>query len=96
MCRNEDIKHNKVNIETHRSNSRVEQIIGAIREGLMKYTNNTSEKRVRRITEAYNNTYHSGIQRTPNEMWLDGIGHVTLQNSPERNIQGNLKSDIGN
>lgn len=91
MCRDRYIKHDKVSIESHRSNGRVEQNIGTIREGLMKDTNDTLEERVRRITEPYNNTYHSGIKCTPNEVWLDGIGHVMLQNSLEIKYTGKFK-----
>ena len=36
MCAREKVKHTKVSVESHRSNGRVERVIGTIKKGLMK------------------------------------------------------------
>ena len=68
MCQELGIKNTcKISIESHKSNGRVEQIIGTIREGLAKDKKGTIADRLNRIITAYNDTYHSGIKCTPNE-----------------------------
>ncbi|KAI5168335.1 hypothetical protein PAEPH01_0048 [Pancytospora epiphaga] len=83
MCSDKGIRHNTVGVELHRSNGRVERIIGSLREALMKDDKGTLDERVKRIIEAYNNTYQTVIGCTPVEACLDATGQVVIANSSE-------------
>ena len=69
MCARKKVKHTKVSVESHRSNERVERVIGTIREGLMKSGEDKLEDKISRLVRAHNETYHSGIKCTPKEAW---------------------------
>ncbi|KAI5183264.1 hypothetical protein PAEPH01_2931, partial [Pancytospora epiphaga] len=62
-------------------NGRVERVIGSAREALMKDNEETLNERVKRIIEAYNNTYKTAIGSTPVEACLDATGQVVITNS---------------
>ncbi|KAI5170371.1 hypothetical protein PAEPH01_1374, partial [Pancytospora epiphaga] len=83
MCSGKGIRHNTVGVESHRSNGRVESVIGSVREALMKDDKGTLDERVKRIMEAYNNTYQTAIGCTPVEACLDATGQVAIANSSE-------------
>ncbi|KAI5170493.1 hypothetical protein PAEPH01_1479 [Pancytospora epiphaga] len=83
MCSDKGIRHNTVGVESHRSNGRVERVIGSIREVLMKNDKETLNERVKRIIETYNNTYQTAIKCTPVEACLDATGQVVITNSSE-------------
>ncbi|KAI5176413.1 hypothetical protein PAEPH01_2290, partial [Pancytospora epiphaga] len=36
MCSKRNIRHTTVSVESHRSNGRIERLLGTIREGLVK------------------------------------------------------------
>jgi len=80
-CRDEKIEHRKVSVESHRSNGRVERVIGTIREGLVKNKQGTLEGRLRKIVSAYNRTYHTAIDCTPMEAIKDIKGNALAGNS---------------
>lgn len=44
-CTERKVQHRIVSVESHRSNGRVERVIGTIREGLMKNQKGTTEKK---------------------------------------------------
>ena len=67
MCKKYGIEHVKVGVESHRSNERVERIIGTLREYYIKNKEEKLEIKIKEITKAYNNTYHSTIGCTPKE-----------------------------
>jgi phosphoribosylformylglycinamidine (FGAM) synthase-like enzyme len=83
FCKKRRIRHRMVSVESHRSNGRVERVIGTLREGLVKIKGNTLEERVEEITRAYNNTYHSGIRCTPREAWKDETNIAMIENNRE-------------
>lgn len=83
MCSEKNIKHTTVNVESHRSNGRVERLIGIIREGLVKQREDTLEERIIRIVNVYNGMYHSAIGCTPIEAMVNETGNVRIENSPE-------------
>ncbi|KAI5177776.1 hypothetical protein PAEPH01_2506, partial [Pancytospora epiphaga] len=45
MCENKGIKHDKVGVESHRSNGRVKRVIGTIKEGMIKCEENNLKKK---------------------------------------------------
>ncbi|KAF9749472.1 Transposon Ty4-H Gag-Pol polyprotein, partial [Nosema granulosis] len=77
------IKHNKVGVESHRSNGRVGRAIRTIRDGLIKNKNGTILERLDEVVKKYNNSYHNGIKCTPSEAYKDSTGKVSLENSGE-------------
>ena len=81
FCRGEKIEHRKVSVESHRSNGRVERVIGTIREGLVKNKQGTLEGRLRKIVSAYNRTYHTAIDCTPMEAIKNINGNALAGNS---------------
>lgn len=85
MCKEYGIKHTRVSVESHRSNGRVERVIGSLRESLKKLRGGKLEERVIDVVNAYNNTYHSSIKCTPYEAFDDYM-NVEL---------GNLNNDEG-
>ncbi|KAI5176674.1 hypothetical protein PAEPH01_2430, partial [Pancytospora epiphaga] len=54
-----------------------------VREALMKDDKGTLDERVKRIMEAYNNTYQTAIGCTSVEACLDATGQVAIANSSE-------------
>lgn len=91
LCRKYKVKHTKVGMESHRSNGRVERVIGTIRKALMKDTEGTLTERTARIADAYNNTYQTAIGCTPMEACADTTGKITRANSPEGKYAGKFK-----
>ncbi len=83
LCVKLDISHRKISIESHRSNGRVERVIGTLREAILKSSLETFEEKVRESIEKYNNSYHCGIRCTPLEALGDETGHVMIENGPE-------------
>ncbi len=76
-----EIKHNKVGVESHRSNGRVERAIRTIRDGLIKNQTGTILERLDVVLKKYNNSYHSGIKCTPSEAFRDSTGKAMIENS---------------
>lgn len=67
FCRERRIKHQRISVESHRSNGRVERVIRTIRDGLLKAGDGTIEDKVKMVVEKYNRTYHAGIKLSPEE-----------------------------
>jgi hypothetical protein len=82
-CSEENVLHRKVSVESHRSNGRVERVIGTIREGILKDDAEDFEAKVNRCIWRYNNSYHAGLECTPFEASRDETGHVMIENGPE-------------
>ncbi|KAF9762178.1 hypothetical protein NGRA_2185 [Nosema granulosis] len=83
MCRTQGIKHRKVSIEAHRSNGRVERVIGTLRETMAKVKVDVFENKVSESIRIYNTYYHSGIKFTPLEAIQGDSGKVMIENGPE-------------
>lgn len=81
FCAEKNIEHRIVSVESHRSNGRVERVIGTIRERLEKVKEGKLEERIARICENYNQTYHSALKCTPEEAWKEDPDEVMLRNS---------------
>lgn len=73
-----DITHRKLSIESHRSNVRVERVIGTLREAIIKSREEDFEKKVTSSVWKYNNSYHDGLGCTPFEALKDTTGHVSI------------------
>ncbi|KAI5152045.1 hypothetical protein ENBRE01_2525, partial [Enteropsectra breve] len=80
-CAENEIVHRMVSVESHRSNGRVERVIGTIREGLAKLKDGGLEERIKKITETYNTAYHVAIKCTPLEAVADIKDSVQTENS---------------
>ncbi|EQB60017.1 enzymatic polyprotein endonuclease reverse, partial [Vairimorpha apis BRL 01] len=85
LCRSLEIKHRQVSVEAHRSNGRIERVIGTLRESILKSEKETFKEKVMSSIERYNRSYHTGIKRTPIEALEDKTGHVMIENSPQDN-----------
>lgn len=86
------IEHRKVSVENHRSNGRVERVIGTLREYLKKHTDGNILDRVKDITRNYNSTYHSSIKCSPKEA-LKKYGDVgIMENNMFNRKKGKLKT----
>lgn len=83
LCHKLGIRHRKVSIESHRSNGRVERVIGTLREAILKMKEMSFEEKVHKSIENYNNSFHSGIGCTPTEATKDNTGKVMIENGPE-------------
>ena len=83
LCKNLDIKHRKVSVESHRSNGRVERVIGTLRESILKMSGISFEEKVGKSIEIYNRSFHTGIGCTPLEAVKDSSGQVMIANGPE-------------
>ncbi|WUR04589.1 LTR Retrotransposon [Vairimorpha necatrix] len=85
LCRKLDITHNKVSVESHRSNGRVERVLGTLRELILKMSKETAsfEDIVMESFKIYNNSYHEGIRSTFNEAVKDNTRKVMILNGPE-------------
>lgn len=80
-CNQKEIIHYKVGIESHRSNGRVERVIGSVREGLMKCELEDIDIKLKKVEEMYNKTFHVGIKSTPEEAWNDNSGIARIENN---------------
>ena len=80
LCRRLDIKHRKVSIESHRSNERVERVIGTLRESILRMKGRSFEDKVHEVISIYNSSFHTGIGCTPNEAVKDDSGRVIIEN----------------
>lgn len=83
LCSEEGIKHRRVSVESHRSNGRIERLIGTVREGLVKVKLGTLHNRIDKIVGQYNRTYHVALKCTPEEAWGDNSGIIAWRNSKE-------------
>ncbi|KAM0686624.1 hypothetical protein COBT_002152 [Conglomerata obtusa] len=83
MCVKFGIIHNKVGVEAHRSNGRVERVLSSIREANVKSQISNFNDRLLDIVEKYNHTYHSSIKCTPKEAFTNYFD-IKLQ---ERNLE---------
>ncbi len=83
FCSTMDIFHRRVSIESHRSNGRVERVIGTLRETILKLGDGIFEEKVAKSIEIYNRSYHSGLGRTPLEALNDNTGHIMIENGLE-------------
>jgi len=81
MCTEKGVAHRKVSVESHRSNGRVERLIGTIREGLVKLKNGSLKEKIARIIGEYNKTYHTALRCTPEEAFKTDEGMMLWQNS---------------
>lgn len=91
MCREYNINHSVVSVESHRSNGRVERVIRTLREGLAKYKEGSIENRISRLIGIYNNSFHSAIGCTPREAYEDRTGDVTIENSDQGKYKQKFK-----
>ena len=91
FCRSLEIKHRQVSVEAHRSNGRIERVIGTLRESILKSEKETFREKVMSSIERYNRSYHTGIKRTPIEALEDKTGHVMIENSPQGNYGKKFK-----
>src|SRR5699024_405417 len=80
FCTEKRMEHRIVSVESHRSNGRVERLIGTIREGMMKESELSLKEKIKKIMNSYNRTYHSGIGCTPEEAWDNESGDMVLKN----------------
>ncbi|KAM0679376.1 hypothetical protein BDAP_000243 [Binucleata daphniae] len=67
MCKQFGIKHHVVSVESHRSNGRIERVIGTIREMMRKNEREEINETLKYVTDVYNNSYHDAIKRSPIE-----------------------------
>lgn len=81
FCKEEDMRHETVSIESHRSNGRVERIIRTIRDSFNKNNEADIHKKTLKVVDSYNNTYHSAIKCTPLEALEDVSGMAAIENS---------------
>lgn len=81
LCTDNGIIHRVVAVEAHRSNGRVERVIGTIKEALLKVEAVDLEEKVHKIVSKYNDTYHSAIGCTPLEAWTKDNEKVMIENS---------------
>lgn len=81
FCSENGIKHNKVSVESHRSNGRVERVIRTIREGLLKSGDGNIKTNLENVILKYNNTLHKAIGRTPNEAIVNDNVDLQVNNS---------------
>ena len=91
MCKEQGIVHSKVSVESHKSNGRVERMIGTIREGLAKDKKGTMAQRIKRVIAAYNDTYHSGIKCTPREAMESMPETAREENGPDSRYKERFK-----
>ncbi|KAM0677901.1 hypothetical protein BDAP_001580 [Binucleata daphniae] len=63
------IEHIRVGVEAHRSNGRIERVIGTVREASQKNKNGSIIERIGSIVNKHNNTYHIAINSTPAESY---------------------------
>ena len=93
LCRDFNVGHRAVSVESHRSNGRVERVIETLREGLVKNkgTRKSISDRLREIVEAYNETYHSAIKCTPAEAWGENKEKARIENSKEGSYNKQFK-----
>lgn len=61
------INHEKIGVESHRSNGRVERVIGTFRDYIAKCEDENFEEFIKEFTDIYNNTFHISIKKTPTE-----------------------------
>ncbi|KAI5193332.1 hypothetical protein NEMIN01_2480, partial [Nematocida minor] len=67
---NKGIEHERISVEAHTSNGRVERLIRTIREAIVKLDRRREFKeRMKEIEMSYNSTWHSAIKMTPNRAW---------------------------
>ncbi len=83
FCTDLNVAHRKLSIESHRSNGRVERVIGTLREAILKSKEDVLETKVEGSVWRYNNSYHVGLGCTPVEALRDTTGHVIIENGPE-------------
>lgn len=92
FCKEMNIEHRRVGVESHRSNGRVERAIGSIKEGLIKKEGNSDlGKKVSDVVRSYNETYHSGIRCTPIEAWTEDCERIRIENSEGSKYAGKFK-----
>ena len=71
MFYNNEVRLTTVSVESHRSDGRVERLIGTLGESLAKNKDRKLVDRVKKFIDVYNGTYHSGIRCTPLEALSD-------------------------
>lgn len=87
-----EIKHYVTSIENHKSNGRIERVIGTIREALSKCAEENIDDKIKIIENQYNKSYHHGIKCTPEEAWEDHSGIAALENSLQGNYNKQFKT----
>ena len=81
FCIGRKIAHRRVSVESHRSNGRVERVIGTIREGLIKNKEGVLDEKLSKLVSAYNMMYHSAIDCSPLEAIKDLNENALVGNS---------------
>lgn len=71
------LEHNKVGLESHRSNGIFERIIRTLRKSIMK------SNKVYEAIKTYNLSFHVGLECTPIEAEIDDTEKVMLEISPQ-------------
>ncbi|KAI5153777.1 hypothetical protein ENBRE01_3245, partial [Enteropsectra breve] len=81
FCTEHGVSHHLTSVEKHKSNGRVERAIRTVRDGLVKIKNLDMklEERLGKIEDAYNNTFHRGIEMTPEEAWNESNNEEKLK-----------------
>lgn len=64
------INHEKIGDESHRSNGRVEKVIGTFRSYIAKCEDINFEELFKEFTDIYSNTFYIYIKKTPTEAWI--------------------------
>lgn len=67
MCKNYGIAHSVVSVENHRSNGRIERVVGTLRELARKNSLDDIEEKFNTVTDIYNTSYHNSIKTSPKE-----------------------------
>lgn len=91
LCGQLNINHQKVSIESHKSNGRIERIIRTMIDSIIKSCKRKLEEKVYEAIEKYNYSYHVGIKCTPIEAVENNTGLVMIKNSPEVDYASRFK-----
>ncbi|KAF9758285.1 hypothetical protein NGRA_3163 [Nosema granulosis] len=62
LCKDLEIRHRLVNVESHTSNGRVKRIIRTLREIISKNKKMSFKEKVEDAVHVYNNSYNMGIK----------------------------------
>lgn len=89
-----EIKHPNLVIQSHTTNGWVHPVIGSIREALVKDNLIHLTKNVKRITDPYNESYHSRIKSTPKDPCYHNTGLVIIENRPQDSYSNIFKKDF--
>lgn len=93
FCTDWQIRHHPISVEKHNSNGRVERVIRTVRDMLAKTKEIkiTMQDKLRLIEQAYNNSFHKEIGRTPEEAWNKNDERLKQINSKKGNYGKTFK-----